>query len=108
MLERLGLRLIRIGPGEAKLRESRSDMPYPTFGAAQSVGGAGWRRRVSPQISAVPEAVFSVFGRVSEAAKRGGRSQYEDGVAQKPAGRVQLLTGICPEAVSLGAIFPIR
>ena len=33
-------------------------------------------------ISAVPEAVFSVFGRVSEAAKRGGRSQYEDGVAQ--------------------------
>jgi hypothetical protein len=33
-------------------------------------------------IGAVPEAVFSVFGRVSEAAKRGGRSQYEDGVAQ--------------------------
>lgn len=33
-------------------------------------------------ISAVPEAVFSVFGRVSEAAKRGGRSRYEDGVAQ--------------------------
>src|SRR5215813_6980849 len=33
-------------------------------------------------ISAVPEAVFSVFGRVSEAVKRGGRSQYEDGVAQ--------------------------
>jgi len=49
MPEGLGLRLIRIGPGEAKLRESRSDMPYPTFGAAQSVGGAGWRRRVSPQ-----------------------------------------------------------
>ena len=33
-------------------------------------------------VSAVPEAVFSVFGRVSEAAKRGGRSRYEDGVAQ--------------------------
>ena len=33
-------------------------------------------------ISAVPEAVFSVFGRVSEAAKRGGRSKYEDGIAQ--------------------------
>jgi hypothetical protein len=33
-------------------------------------------------IGAVPEAVFSVFGRVSEAAKRGGRSRYEDGVAQ--------------------------
>ena len=33
-------------------------------------------------ISAVPEAVFSIFGRVSEAAKRGGRSKYEDGVAQ--------------------------
>ena len=33
-------------------------------------------------ISAVPEAVFSVFGRVSESAKRGGRSKYEDGVAQ--------------------------
>jgi hypothetical protein len=33
-------------------------------------------------ISAVPEAVFSVFGRISEATKRGGRSQYEDGVAQ--------------------------
>src|SRR5271169_4989555 len=33
-------------------------------------------------ISAVPEAVFSVFGRISEAAKRGGRSKYEDGVAQ--------------------------
>src|SRR5271166_6990850 len=33
-------------------------------------------------IGAVPEAVFSVFGRVSEAAKRGGRSKYEDGVAQ--------------------------
>jgi hypothetical protein len=33
-------------------------------------------------ISAVPEAVFSIFGRVSEATKRGGRSRYEDGVAQ--------------------------
>jgi hypothetical protein len=33
-------------------------------------------------IGAVPEAVFSVFGRVSEAAKRRGRSKYEDGVAQ--------------------------
>ena len=33
-------------------------------------------------IGAVPEAVFSVFGRVSEAAKRGGRGKYEDGVAQ--------------------------
>ena len=33
-------------------------------------------------INALPEAVFSVFGRVSEATKRGGRSQYEDGVAQ--------------------------
>jgi hypothetical protein len=33
-------------------------------------------------IGAVPEAVFSVFGRASEAAKRGGRSKYEDGVAQ--------------------------
>jgi len=33
-------------------------------------------------IGAVPEAVFNVFGRVSEAAKRGGRSKYEDGVAQ--------------------------
>ena len=33
-------------------------------------------------IGAVPEAVFSVFGRVSEAAKRGGKSKYEDGVAQ--------------------------
>jgi hypothetical protein len=33
-------------------------------------------------IGAVPEAVFSVFGRVSESAKRGVRSQYEDGVAQ--------------------------
>src|SRR5271166_2543805 len=33
-------------------------------------------------ISAVPEAVFSVFGRISEATKRGGRSKYEDGVAQ--------------------------
>ena len=33
-------------------------------------------------IGAVPEAVFSVFGRVSEATKRGGRSKYEDGVAQ--------------------------
>jgi hypothetical protein len=33
-------------------------------------------------IGAVPEAVFSIFGRVSEAAKRGGRSNYEDGVAQ--------------------------
>src|SRR5262249_16809254 len=33
-------------------------------------------------ISAVPEAVFRVFGRVSEATKRGGRSKYEDGVAQ--------------------------
>lgn len=33
-------------------------------------------------ISAVPEAVFSVFGRVSESAKRGGRSKYEDGMAQ--------------------------
>src|SRR5262249_29028885 len=28
------------------------------------------------------EAVFSIFGRVSESAKRGGRSKYEDGVAQ--------------------------
>ena len=33
-------------------------------------------------IGAVPEAVFSVFGRVSEAAKRGGKSKYEDGMAQ--------------------------
>jgi hypothetical protein len=33
-------------------------------------------------ISAVPEAVFSVFGRISEATKRGGRSKYEDGVAE--------------------------
>ena len=33
-------------------------------------------------IGAVPEAVFSVFGRVSEATKRGGRSKYEDGMAQ--------------------------
>jgi hypothetical protein len=33
-------------------------------------------------IGAVPEAVFSVFGRVSEATRRGGRSKYEDGVAQ--------------------------
>ena len=33
-------------------------------------------------IGAVPEAVFSVFGRVSEAAKRGSSSRYEDGVAQ--------------------------
>jgi hypothetical protein len=33
-------------------------------------------------VGAVPEAVFSVFGRVSEATKRGGRSKYEDGVAQ--------------------------
>ena len=33
-------------------------------------------------IGAVPEAVFSVFGRVSEATKRDGRSKYEDGVAQ--------------------------
>ena len=33
-------------------------------------------------IGAVPEAVFSIFGRVSEATKRGGRSKYEDGVAQ--------------------------
>src|SRR5262245_37267721 len=33
-------------------------------------------------IGAVPEAVFSIFGRVSEAAKRGGSSKYEDGVAQ--------------------------
>jgi hypothetical protein len=33
-------------------------------------------------ISAMPEAVFSIFGRVSEAAKRAGRSKYEDGVAQ--------------------------
>jgi hypothetical protein len=33
-------------------------------------------------IGAVPEAVFSIFGRVSESAKRGGRSKYEDGVAQ--------------------------
>jgi hypothetical protein len=33
-------------------------------------------------IGAVPEAVFSIFGRISEAAKRGGRSKYEDGVAQ--------------------------
>jgi hypothetical protein len=33
-------------------------------------------------IGAVPEAVFSVFGRVSEAAKRGGKSKYEGGVAQ--------------------------
>jgi len=33
-------------------------------------------------IGAVPEAAFSVFGRVSEATKRGGRSKYEDGVAQ--------------------------
>jgi len=33
-------------------------------------------------IGAVPEAVFSIFGRVSEAAKRGGTSKYEDGVAQ--------------------------
>ena len=37
----LGLGFIRIGPGEAKLLESRSDMPYPTFGAAQSVSGGG-------------------------------------------------------------------
>jgi len=33
-------------------------------------------------IGAVPEAVFSIFGRVSEATKRGGRSKYEDGMAQ--------------------------
>jgi len=33
-------------------------------------------------IGAVPEAVFSIFGRVSEAAQRGGTSEYEDGVAQ--------------------------
>jgi hypothetical protein len=33
-------------------------------------------------IGAVPEAVFSVFGRISEAAKRGGTSKYEDGVAE--------------------------
>jgi hypothetical protein len=33
-------------------------------------------------IGAVPEAVFNIFGRVSEGARRGGRSQYEDGVAQ--------------------------
>jgi hypothetical protein len=33
-------------------------------------------------IGAVPEAVFSIFGRISESAKRGGRSKYEDGVAQ--------------------------
>ena len=33
-------------------------------------------------IGVVPEAVLSVFGRVSEATKRGGRSKYEDGVAQ--------------------------
>jgi hypothetical protein len=33
-------------------------------------------------IGAVPEAVFSVFGRISEATKRDGTSKYEDGVAQ--------------------------
>jgi hypothetical protein len=33
-------------------------------------------------IGAVPEAVFSIFGRVSEATRRGGTSKYEDGVAQ--------------------------
>jgi hypothetical protein len=33
-------------------------------------------------IGAVPEAVFSIFGRVSEATKRGDTSKYEDGVAQ--------------------------
>jgi hypothetical protein len=33
-------------------------------------------------LGAVPEAALSIFGRVSEAAKRGGRSKYEDGVAQ--------------------------
>jgi hypothetical protein len=33
-------------------------------------------------IGAVPEAVFSIFGRASEAVKRGGTSKYEDGVAQ--------------------------
>ena len=33
-------------------------------------------------IGAVPEAVFSIFGRTSEAVKRGGASKYEDGVAQ--------------------------
>jgi hypothetical protein len=33
-------------------------------------------------IGAVPEAVFGIFGRVSEATKRGGTSKYEDGVAQ--------------------------
>ena len=33
-------------------------------------------------IGAVPEAVSSIFGRVSEATKRRGRSNYEDGMAQ--------------------------
>src|SRR5262249_7789518 len=35
-------------------------------------------------IGALPEAVFSVFGRAAESAKRGGRSQYEDGGGQNP------------------------
>jgi len=33
-------------------------------------------------IGALPDAVSSIFGRVTEAAKRGGRSKYEDGVAE--------------------------
>jgi hypothetical protein len=33
-------------------------------------------------IGALPDAVSSIFGRVTEATKRGGRSKYEDGVAE--------------------------
>ena len=49
-------------------------------------------------ISAVPEAVFSVFGRVSEGSQAWRQKSIRRWRGTEPVGGVQLQTGICPEA----------
>ena len=79
-------RLIREITAIAELKKIRESDAFAkaTIEAGKGVVQGAQRLINDPvgTIGAVPEAVFSVFGRVSEAAKRGGRSQYEDGVAQ--------------------------
>jgi hypothetical protein len=79
-------RLIREIAAIAELRKIRQSDAFAkaTVDAGKGVVQGAQHLIEDPvaTIGAVPEAVFSIFGRVSEAAKRGGRSQYEDGVAQ--------------------------
>ena len=79
-------RLIREIAAIAELRKIRQSDAFAKATADAGKGVVQGARHLIEDpvatIGAVPEAVFSIFGRVSEAAKRGGRSQYEDGVAQ--------------------------